>query len=51
MGAFLFLEWGGGGILVVAFKCNAVCSLMSQVNRIGSDRLRLKNTKDSDPDS
>ena len=34
MGAFLFLEWS---ILVVALSCNAVCSLMSQVNRIGSE--------------
>ena len=37
MGAFLFLECVGGGVLVVAFSCNTVCSLMSQVCAIPPD--------------
>ena len=50
MGAFLFSrvgrvfwEW--------PLSCNKGFSLMSQVNRIGSDRLRKKNTRGSVPDS
>ena len=38
MGTFLFA--GVGGILVVALSCNEDFSLLSQVNRIGSDRSR-----------
>ena len=37
MGAILFLEWGEGSILVVAFSCDTVCSLMSQVYAIPPD--------------
>ena len=39
MGTFL-ISRVGGGILVVPLSCNKGFSLMSQVNRIGFDRLR-----------
>ena len=37
MGAFLYLELG---VVVLLLSCNTVCSLMSQVKQIGSDRMR-----------
>ena len=40
MGRSYFLECVGGGILVVALSCNEGVSIMSQVNRIDSDRSR-----------
>ena len=42
MGTFLFSRVWGGGILVVAFKLKRVLSLMSQANRIGSDRFEVE---------
>ena len=41
MGTFLFSRvWGG--MLVVAFKLKRVLCLMSQANRIGSDRFEVE---------
>ena len=36
MGAFLYLEWGGGN-LGVALSSNTICRFMSYAKRIGSD--------------
>ena len=41
MGTFLFSRVGGGGVFwYMPLSCNEGFSLMSQVNRIGSDRSR-----------
>ena len=45
MGAFLFFRVG----VFWPLSCNTGFSLMSQVNRIGSDHLGYKNTRDSVP--